>query len=808
MRKIKIFLTTLAVAGVLFATSSCVDNTESESIKTLREAKAQQLIAKGKYDEALGEAAKVNAQALLVLNTAQAAVANANAKLIEASAAELAAKTELQKIENEIKKLESEYEAGILSEKIATQIAKLKSEQAKWAADLAEEEARKLEATLELERIRIDFENQAVLLQITLTKNKVALQDELWKLRYALTTVGQDRAIQSVLEPIVNEYTAALKQISFYEGEILAKEYAIQRKEIIVALDAYDKPAAIAAIIEDWENAIADNSELIKAKQESIEYWKSFKVDVDAIEAETQLLLKSVNDTLIPNLIAAKGVFNAASDASGKADTKYTEFFRDSINKYWYSHWDFSAAKWVSDSAKDYTSIYTGNTVPLYDHLTWTLSERIAQAEVVAALVKKDRDRVEVEVEDVEKMLEDTVKYLNDEVGAILIKARADLEAATAAWINAVMAYYTPSLGTPAVLRAKDSVMLRADNAYWETYAHYYGHGSAFQYATGVIDSVFDPVAKKKIEVVNPATDDMLSAYATSSPVLDTDSDFFQDWIRINGGLSNSIYGINVGTIFAAYGMVPSYAVWGWGLHEEYDRMDLVIKALNLKTRNGLIELDSRLTGINFLISVLKSGRLDVLLANKTTANTAKTNAYRGVSSVIGTINGIYAKISKLGEVVLGYGKTWNPEKGVYEDTQVDGYSPTVGNAGSPNTSNPQKDVITAAIIQGYIDTFEDEIEVLAEKVAVNQGKLDDATRHIDAVKEAFGAYYYYYLAASPAAISFNEAIITEAKRELDGLKKELADLEAEKAKWQATADALEAQYNSALAELEALKED
>jgi hypothetical protein len=77
MRKVKIFLTMLAIAGVLFATSSCVDNTESESVSKLRDAKAQELIAQGKAAEALAAAQQTLANAQVALAAAQQTLANA-----------------------------------------------------------------------------------------------------------------------------------------------------------------------------------------------------------------------------------------------------------------------------------------------------------------------------------------------------------------------------------------------------------------------------------------------------------------------------------------------------------------------------------------------------------------------------------------------------------------------------------------------------------------------------------------------------------------------------------------------------------
>ncbi|MDR1339759.1 MAG: hypothetical protein LBK58_06890, partial [Prevotellaceae bacterium] len=101
MRKIKFFLSMLAIAGVLFATTSCVDNTESESVSALRNAKAAELNAQADYLKAQATVAQTLAAAEAALKTAQAATEASVAEYNRALAQKAVAEGEAQKLRAE-----------------------------------------------------------------------------------------------------------------------------------------------------------------------------------------------------------------------------------------------------------------------------------------------------------------------------------------------------------------------------------------------------------------------------------------------------------------------------------------------------------------------------------------------------------------------------------------------------------------------------------------------------------------------------------------------------------------------------------
>jgi hypothetical protein len=125
MRKIKIFLTTLAIAGVLFATSSCVDDSESASVTKVRDAKAAQLQAKATLDNATATAEAVRAEAARITAAAAETLANANKLLIEARADQIKAQTEAEKLVAEQKLLQLQSDVALAIQKNQTALDSL-----------------------------------------------------------------------------------------------------------------------------------------------------------------------------------------------------------------------------------------------------------------------------------------------------------------------------------------------------------------------------------------------------------------------------------------------------------------------------------------------------------------------------------------------------------------------------------------------------------------------------------------------------------------------------------------------------------
>lgn len=143
----KKFFAIYALTGALVASpifTSCVDDTVSESVEALRNAKAEALKAEAAYKQALGDAELIKANAESALKNAEAALNNAKAALKEAEAKEKELKNQLS---------EATHDADLAAAVAAAEQARLEAEnnlaiaQAKAESEL---EAAKLKAQEDL----------------------------------------------------------------------------------------------------------------------------------------------------------------------------------------------------------------------------------------------------------------------------------------------------------------------------------------------------------------------------------------------------------------------------------------------------------------------------------------------------------------------------------------------------------------------------------------------------------------------------------------------------------------------------------
>jgi hypothetical protein len=133
MKKLKFYIPVLAIAcaGIVFSTTSCVDDNESQSVTQLRGAKADQLKADAELKRAQAEVAKILAEA-------DKAIKEAEAERIKAEIEYKKAETEYQKKywAEEIKKMEKATEVAI--KKAEAELEREKANLVKAQQELAE----------------------------------------------------------------------------------------------------------------------------------------------------------------------------------------------------------------------------------------------------------------------------------------------------------------------------------------------------------------------------------------------------------------------------------------------------------------------------------------------------------------------------------------------------------------------------------------------------------------------------------------------------------------------------------------------
>lgn len=185
MKKLKYYIPALAIVltGIMSITTSCVDDTESQSIIDLRGAQAEKIKAEAALATAQAKATEIMATAEAALKAAEADKAKAEAKKLEAQAAYQSAQTEMEKAAAEVQ----------------LQIAQEQLKQAKAAAEVAIKNAE-----YQLEQMKIEAEM------------------ELLKLQNALELLIND-------DPVLTE---AIRQYSIFMGEVNTLKSKITRKNL------------------------------------------------------------------------------------------------------------------------------------------------------------------------------------------------------------------------------------------------------------------------------------------------------------------------------------------------------------------------------------------------------------------------------------------------------------------------------------------------------------------------------------------------------------------------------------------------
>jgi hypothetical protein len=298
MRKIKIFLTMLAVAGVLFATSSCVDNTESESVAALRNAKASELTAQAQYLRDKAAIEKTYADAAAALTNAQAVTEAAQQEYIRAQAALLKAQADGEALRAAADAAKTNAEA----DKLKAEAYKIESE-AKTAADEAAEELRVQQAKNE-----VIIANEAAKLAAAAVDAKVTLLDAQILYLKAASTLQTEVATQYAA--LIEDLTEVLNDIADKEADIEDYKLTIASAELALATYSIDSARFVRRYIASLKADSAKRALDLKYAERSLQLWESFDTGLKGLEEAKAKYIQDTLDALeaLEEAIAQKAV--------------------------------------------------------------------------------------------------------------------------------------------------------------------------------------------------------------------------------------------------------------------------------------------------------------------------------------------------------------------------------------------------------------------------------------------------------------------------------------------------------------------
>ncbi len=228
----KTLLTTMALCGLLFAATSCLENVEPAGIEDLRKAKAE-------------------------LVRAEAAYKNAEIQLINAEAAYQQALTEGVNLENALKEKEleqKELELKILADQHEHEKKLQEMELARQELELAEKE---------LELARLEYENEIAngLADAELEQRLAQLEYEKAQIEYQIAELEQDiadleiRNIQREID-ILKLQNEKETLIETHKATLLALEKSLKEAEAELALTLRDIEAAAKGLSPEELNTI------------------------------------------------------------------------------------------------------------------------------------------------------------------------------------------------------------------------------------------------------------------------------------------------------------------------------------------------------------------------------------------------------------------------------------------------------------------------------------------------------------------------------------------------------------------------
>lgn len=286
MKKLKYYIPVLAIVltGIMFTTTSCVDDSESQSVMDLRGAQSERIKAEAALKTAQAKATEIMATAEAALKAAEADRAKAEAEKLKAEAAFQSAQTEIDKARAEI----------------ALQMAQEELKKAKAETEKAIEKAKN-----DLEEMKINAEIQLLNLRNALEKlknNDPVLIDAIEKYQTFIGTVNTKKTEiakrnldLTKLKALKNDKVASTEEQAVY-----------QIKYINEAIDARNKQIAENEIkIANWNTLLSKGTpnlddEIAKLKKQRDELIYNKSVDLrkayDAAMAVKNTAKQAVED--------------------------------------------------------------------------------------------------------------------------------------------------------------------------------------------------------------------------------------------------------------------------------------------------------------------------------------------------------------------------------------------------------------------------------------------------------------------------------------------------------------------------------
>jgi hypothetical protein len=349
MRKIRIFLSMLAVVGVLFATSSCVDNTESESVNALRNAKAAELTAQAQHLRDADAIERIRAEAEAVLlnaqATTQASVAALNAaqgRLIDAQADAAILNAEADKLRAESDKLRAEGDKAVSeaqakhfeaqAKELEVRAENLKA-QALADAEVAAENLRNQKYQNDILLAGLESKLQAAELE---AKRNLLQQQQ----SYILAVSNLDIQVATKYATLIGQLTTTLNEIETLQEQVAGLELNIAQYQSDLSAYSVDSARFVKKYIAQTEAAITiDNLRLnyaerqlvalesydtgLETLKEQLEVQKAY-FEKDTLEKGVALeAAKALVDVLVADTVEKAETFAAAKETFDAADAAY-----------------------------------------------------------------------------------------------------------------------------------------------------------------------------------------------------------------------------------------------------------------------------------------------------------------------------------------------------------------------------------------------------------------------------------------------------------------------------------------------------
>ena len=317
----KKFFAIYALVGALVASpvfTSCVDDSESASVTSLRGAKAEQLKSVAALNNAKAQAEATLAQAEAALIAAQTAQQQAIAKK---EAAEAAIK------ELELKMMQDKYDA-----ELAAALAKAQADKLLAEKQIADYQGQMEKAALQLEKDLIALEKQLMDAQKELADKKDQFAEaEYQELKNLTTKYGN----------LLIAYTQQANYILEAEAEIAATEAELADWEVVIAEDVAAKEKTI-----EWA----------KYQIETLKQYTNYTADIEAMKAELNKL-SEVQKLAYDKYQAAYKAYNAVN-----YNTLYNEA---KINELREAIWETNMGKFYQGYLNYSWMVYNNDVNPI-----------------------------------------------------------------------------------------------------------------------------------------------------------------------------------------------------------------------------------------------------------------------------------------------------------------------------------------------------------------------------------------------------------------------------------------------------------